>query len=252
MGIEDLLQELEDRAIKLHPYLGRLRATGETRRLTEELKIELARHKLELQVRLGQHLTPPLLLKDQLSDAIGHTVVGKDLEAVVGDIHNARKRGYLSQVELDMLVQAVAERRQQIPDSVEDMPLPEFARSGVVREVRSQALGETVLWAADNAVVTDAAGKGVYRARELKELVVFSQDELQQIHTVKKEFDGELVEPDEHSIQIPVRALLEDTRDQNTCFACGQSKWWTKDSGERMCQVCHPDPRGRSTGRCRR
>lgn len=185
MGIEDLLQELEDRAIKLHPYLGRLRATGETRRLTEELKIELARHKLELQVRLGQHLTPPLLLKDQLSDAIGHTVVGKDLEAVVGDIHNARKRGYLSQVELDMLVQAVAERRQQIPDSVEDMPLPEFARSGVVREVRSQALGETVLWAADNAVVTDAAGKGVYRARELKELVVFSQDELQQIHTVK-------------------------------------------------------------------
>jgi hypothetical protein len=252
MDIDDLLQELEDRAIKLHPYLGRLRATGETLRLTEGLKIELARHKLELQVRLGQRLTPPLLLKDQLSEAIGHTVVGKDLEAVVGDIHDAHKQGLLNQIEVDMLVQAVADRRQQIPHSVEDMPLSELAQSGVAREVLPEELGETVLWAADNAVVTDAAGKVVYRADELKKMVVFSQDELQQIHTVKREFDGELVEPDEHSIQISVRALLEDTRDQNTCFACGQSKWWTKESGERMCQVCHPDPRGRSTRRCRR
>ena len=28
-----------------------------------------------------------------------------------------------------------------------------------------------------------------------------------------------------------------------TCYCCGQTRWWTKSSGQAVCQTCHPDPR---------
>ena len=27
------------------------------------------------------------------------------------------------------------------------------------------------------------------------------------------------------------------------CYCCGQTAWWTKDNGQQVCGVCHPDPR---------
>ena len=57
-------------------------------------------------------------------------------------------------------------------------------------------------------------------------------------------FDGEVVGPDEDETRIPSSDLLENPRDNNTCSACGQSRWWTKQCGQRMCAVCHPGPSG--------
>lgn len=75
--------------------------------------------------------------------------------------------------------------------------MSDFAASGLVREVRSKTLGETVLWAADNAKADIQTDLVVYRACELKELVDVMPELLRRIHMVKKYLDGEVVEKDE-------------------------------------------------------
>ena len=37
--------------------------------------------------------------------------------------------------------------------------------------------------------------------------------------------------------------LLAQTPAAERCRCCGKAAWWTKDSGQRVCGVCHPDPR---------
>jgi len=43
--------------------------------------------------------------------------------------------------------------------------------------------------------------------------------------------------------------LRPPATDDDTCPRCGQSAWWGKASGERICGVCHPDPRPKEEGR---
>ena len=102
-----------------------------------------------------------------------------------------------------------------------EMGLDAFAMSGICREVGSGVLGEKVIFAGDDAAVPADTPLVVYRGSELRELVGGSPE-------------------DEDGIRIPSSALLENGRDHNTCYACGQSRWWTKKCGERMCAVCHP------------
>ena len=52
-------------------------------------------------------------------------------------------------------------------DRVSTMPLSEFASAGLVVRVRSKALGETVLFASDNARFENEESLAVYRASEL-------------------------------------------------------------------------------------
>ena len=37
--------------------------------------------------------------------------------------------------------------------------------------------------------------------------------------------------------------LLAKKPAAETCYCCGQTAWWTKASGQKVCGVCHPDPR---------
>ena len=37
--------------------------------------------------------------------------------------------------------------------------------------------------------------------------------------------------------------LLAPAPAAETCRCCGQAAWWKKASGQRMCGICHPDPR---------
>jgi uncharacterized protein (DUF427 family) len=83
----------------------------------------------------------------------------------------------------------------------------------------------------------------VYRAAEMREINGASPEMLRAAHEVRKAFDGEIV-ADEDETRIPSSELLDKSRDTNTCAACGQAKWWTKQCGQRMCAVCHPGPSG--------
>ena len=242
MSADELLAGLESRAIKLQPYCGGLRATGQTRQLTEELKAALKVHKLELMVRLGHEQSPRLRLRDQLATAIDGAALGTDLDAVADDIRAAYGRGHLTEKDFESLTLAAAEKKPQLSCRCENMPLSDFATSGLVREVHSKALGERVLWAADNAVVPPGASLVVYRATELIAVRGISPQRLWAIHTVKKVLDGEIVPADVEGDDIPVRDLLDESSGATACYTCGQNRWWDND-GRRMCAVCHPPMR---------
>jgi hypothetical protein len=254
MTTDELLNELEHRGIWLAPYRGGLRATGKTVNLTKELKIELAQHKVELMAQLGAAHTPPLTVKDQLLDAIGSAVLGTDLEAVVEQAETAQVRGHMSREDVEHVAQVAHERSRQIPYGVEDMPLPEFADSGLACEVHSHLLGEDVLFAADNAQIPADNSLVVYRAAERQKLVGAPPEMLKAVHTVKEQLDGVVVEPVTDAVEIPAAMLLKSRTKPSRCHSCGQDRWW-RQNGRRICRVCHPTPskveRSATTGHSR-
>ena len=73
------------------------------------------------------------------------------------------------------------------------MQLSEFAGAGKVVEVRSAVLGETVVFASDNAILDPGERRPVYRAAELRELAGLSPEDLRQIHRVKRTFQGTIL-----------------------------------------------------------
>lgn len=74
-----------------------------------------------------------------------------------------------------------------------DMPLPEFAIAGLVLEVTSSVLQETVIFASDNAIVDPGENRVVYRAAELEKLDGLTSGDLLQVHAVKKTFRGQVI-----------------------------------------------------------
>jgi hypothetical protein len=70
-------------------------------------------------------------------------------------------------------IQAPSTRPEE-PDTLDrltHMPLSEFAQAGLVVQVHSRALGQSVLFASDNATIENDEGLSVYRASELIDLV---------------------------------------------------------------------------------
>jgi hypothetical protein len=71
------------------------------------------------------------------------------------------------------------------------MRLEDFARAGLVVEVRSEVLGEVVIFASDNARVDPGELRAVYRAHELQVLLALRDaHELRSVHAAKKIFRG--------------------------------------------------------------
>ena len=95
----------------------------------------------------------------------------------------------------DSLPGGVREARPSV--SAEDvcaMPLSEFAQAKLVVEVRSDVLGEVVVFASNNALVDPGERRVVYRASELKTLAESapSPHELRGLHRAKQIFRGSL------------------------------------------------------------
>lgn len=89
-----------------------------------------------------------------------------------------------------------AEAGSVLAAEVAQMPLDQFATAGLKLLVRSVVLGgEVVLFASDNVIVTDEEHRGhvVYFARELRELIGASPEDLRQIHAVKRTFKGSIL-----------------------------------------------------------
>jgi len=70
------------------------------------------------------------------------------------------------------------------------MPLEKFATARLVIRVSSEVLGESVIFASDNAAVDPGERLVVYRARELKLLLGAGPKDIRTLHTAKKEFGG--------------------------------------------------------------
>ena len=58
-AIDKLLIELESRGIQLSAHYGELRATGQINNLTDDLRLEVVRHKAALMAQLSGPSTPP-------------------------------------------------------------------------------------------------------------------------------------------------------------------------------------------------
>ena len=81
--------------------------------------------------------------------------------------------------------------------SVEDETIAElFAKQPVVR-CHSSLLGEIVVFATDDAQVTQEGDEVVYREWELHQLANVTPEVRKAVHKVKKMFDGELVPEEE-------------------------------------------------------
>jgi hypothetical protein len=74
------------------------------------------------------------------------------------------------------------------------MRLSEFSKAGLVVEVFSEALDETVILASDNATVDPGERQVVYRAAELRELIGLDPETLRTVHEVKRVF-GATIRP---------------------------------------------------------
>ena len=129
----------------------------------------------------------------QLYQSVQSASVWNDIEKKLHKITKAYRQGEVNQATAEMLTHAAIEKSRQIPASIEEMPLENFASSGLVKEVKSKLLGETVIWAADNAQVPPETDQVIYRASELKELAGISPEQLRKIHMLKKTRDWEVV-----------------------------------------------------------
>ena len=146
---------------------------------------------------------------------------------------------------LDAVDAALQQRKLDVPSALDLCHLI-LSRCSHITDLRvkahSKLLNETVLIAADDAEIGTDNNVGVYRASEMQLLVEKTPEELQAAHVIKKEFEGEIIEPDAEGIQIHLESLLDRTRDVDICHACRQSNWRSKGSGQRVCAVCHPAP----------
>ena len=115
----------------------------------KQLEIDHGVILLERQAR-GVALTPEGV---SCREAVDKALVGTDLDPVMEAADLTFLRGDITDEEAKALAQAATEKSLQIPTYVEEMPLADFATSGQGRKVESRVLGETVLWAADNAQV---------------------------------------------------------------------------------------------------
>jgi len=124
-----------------------------------------------------------------------------ELEEVLDDIGAAYGSGELDRATVESLARLMGERgrqlyqqEQQRPETGRERRLSDLFREDPIHRVESRALGEEVLFAADDADVPGENDLVVYREEELRLLAGRSSGELKKIHRVKKAFGGEVVD----------------------------------------------------------
>ena len=79
-------------------------------------------------------------------------------------------------------------------DDVAGMDLAEFAGSKLVVSVRSEILGETVIFAGDAATIDPGERRAVYRGHELLDLLPLGPESLRRVHEFKCTFRGSITD----------------------------------------------------------
>jgi hypothetical protein len=240
--LKALHAELQRREIVLQMDGPKLIAVDPLHRLSPALDETIRTYRDELVAVLN----PVSAALGPLQEAVDKARVGTDLDPVMEATDLAFQRGEITQEEAKALAPAATEKSRQIPASVEEMSLADFATSGLIRKAESKVLGETVLWAADNAEVDPEMDLVAYRAYELKELDGMPPEQLRCIHVFKKTREWEVILPEdsEKYQMVPADQLLDSHAfgSGKTCWACGGQDWWDK-AGRPICAKCHPYPK---------
>ena len=222
MELAKLHTELKRRKVALEMDGPRLIAIDPYERLSPALGAAIREHR----DTLVSELEPVSAGVRGLQEAVEDARAGTDREEAMEDVDAAYQRGEITQEEVEELAQMAWDRSRQIPATVKEMPLVDFASSGLVRKVESKALGETVVWAADNAEVDPECDLTVYRAAELRLMADRSPEQMRAIHLAKGALDGELIDPPPQETIICAEDLIQrDEGDADTCPTCSKMAW---------------------------
>jgi hypothetical protein len=141
----------------------------------------------------------------------------------------------------------MVEKRSDDIEDAYNLRMSDLFREGPIRRVKSRVLNEDVLFVADGAEVPANNELVVYLESELRLVIGMSPELLRAVHLTKKVFDGLLEgESAEHSENVIwAHELIGDIQEtiSDACRVCFHDKWWAKADGERVCGVCHPQPK---------
>jgi len=152
MNVQELVADLAEQGVRLSVSEGQIAYEAPQGILTPGLKAKLSEHKTQVLEVLTRQSSPPL------TDVLPGGVVESQGSLIASDVCAMR--------------------------------LSDFAKAGLVVEVRSEVLGEVVVFASDNARVDPGERRVVYRASELREMLDLGPNSLRQVHRVKKPFRG--------------------------------------------------------------
>lgn len=231
----ELLRDLAAQGARVEPRGDRLHVAAPVGVLCDELRKEIREHKPELIRLLADPRWPTLRLIEDAWEAGGRIVVsgqaahieprepGVSIPPELGDRLRVLERDVVACLTRKPWEEGVAvvsrsaspkTREPRIADAlggvepvqgsladlgsnVAEMSLEGFARSRLLLEVRSEALGETVLFAGDEARVDPerARGHAVYRGSELLEIEKAQPgaEDLRRLHFAKKTFGGAIL-----------------------------------------------------------
>jgi len=183
---------------------------------------------------------------------VDSALVWQDLEDAIARALDLWTAGCIPRSYVENVSLAAQEKARDIPCSWDNVKLKDLAQAtGRKLMINSRLFEQTIGVVSDDlATPKDGYGHVVYTASELAKINGVSADELRSIHAVKEQLDGELIDPPLQDTIICAEDLIQrDQGDADTCPACGKITWWFKDSGQRICGVCHPKPQKTKTER---
>lgn len=198
-------------------------------------------------------LPDALSLAEELQQVILRATTWANLETALERAQAAYQAGELDAEEVEGLARIAQQEAQTLPENAEELRLSHLFDENPIRRVYSRVLGDTVILAADGVELPADLEGVVYRASELRQIPGWSPEQVKKIHTTKKEVDGEVVQiprgagGEAEGQRIPAEVLI-DAETPDICRCCGRVNWWTKPSGQRVCGVCHPEPRPSPNG----
>ena len=185
-----MLRRLSSLGIDLVVKGGRLTAQGQTRLLTPADKESITDHKDDLIAALQEREA----YEQELMGQVGESLCWLELEILLAQSMDAYSDGRLSREQAEIIAERCADHAQTIPSSWGDVKLRDFDRAtGKSLEIKSKKLNDRFTMVSGSESPSKFAGRIVYKASELAELLDVPEEQLKSIHLVKKELDGEVL-----------------------------------------------------------
>ena len=150
MNAAALMKTLRQRGIRAQLVNGGLKLGARRGALTPEFMSQLKRQKAELVELLENG-------NEQDYDALHHSIEQAeswvDLSALYEQIDDTYHDGKLEMADVERLTARVTERSRELPEARAEQPLSALLSAHPIQSVSSKALGEDVLWAADDAEI---------------------------------------------------------------------------------------------------
>jgi len=177
--------------VELTPDQEDMKLDGATTGLQEKHIEWMRSHKAELLSDLKERAAALSALYLLIDNAL----VWKDLEDIIARSLDLYSTGCLSRGDVEKIAIACSTRSKSIPCSWDNVSLKRLADAhGRKLMINSRLLEETICLTSDaDAPPKDNQGRIVYTAAELAHINGISADKLRSIHSVKRQFDAEII-----------------------------------------------------------